>query len=291
MCPSSFGPQGIPSGNIGDVRNFCAAVAPNQFPTSCVGYDPMSMDYSIYGTDVDLTSDYSIGGGYGVGPAGLAGTGGAYGYNPEMMYQQMDKWTDYMYDRNVKYTEKSRANEMRINGPLLATQYAADALNEKINKNEQPQIVRAFNKFKAEMVKLYPQYANLDDRALTAKAMELYKERYGIGLKDDIRNQGNSMVAQGFLNGLTGGVFWKGSSEETIEDITGTSMSRQDKGLYAVGKGFGTAVLAGTGIIAANQACKNIKWLGKGIANNKVLAIATAIGAVAGLWNYFNKKV
>ena len=290
MCPSSFGPQGIPAVNIGDVRNFCAAVAPNQFPTSCAGYDPMSMDYSIYGTDVDLTSDYSIGGGYGFGPGGVASAGGAYGYDPNMMYEQMDKWTDYMYDRNVRYTEKSRANDMRINGPLLATQYAADALNEKIVKDEQPQIVRAFNKFKAEMVKLYPQYANLDERSLNAKAMELYKQRYGVGLKDDIRNQGNSMVMQGFANGVTAGFGWKSSSEETIEEITGTPMSRQDKILYAAGKGFGTATLAGAGIIAANQACKNIKWIGKGIANNKVLAIATAIGAVVGLWNYFTQK-
>lgn len=260
---------------------YCATYAP-YFPatTSSAAYDPLSMNGSVYGGDIDLTTDYTAGvGSYGYGGYG---TGGAYGYNPDAMYQQMDKWTDYMYDRNVKYTEKGRANDLRINGPLQAAQYAADALKEKIEKDDQPQIQVAFENFKNSLKKLYPEFANLDDKALTAKAMELYKERNGIGVKDDIRDKSNNMFVQKFLNGATFGMGWNGSGEETIEKITGNSMSREDKIKGAVGTTAGAAA----SITAGFQIAKNWKPITKVAARNPITAALIAAAAAVGIYSY-----
>ncbi len=260
---------------------YCAAYAP-YFPTttSSAAYDPMNFNSSIYGSDIDLTTDYTAGvGSYGYG--GYA-SGGAYGYNPDAMYQQMDKWTDYMYDRNVKYTEKGRANELRINGPLQSAQYAADALKEKIEKDDQPQIQVAFENFKNSLKKLYPELAALDDKTLTAKAMDLYKERNGIGVKDDIRDKSNSMFWQKFANGATFGMGWSGSGEETIEAITGNSMSREDK----IKGAFGTTLGAAASITTGFHLVKKWKPITKFAVRNPITAVLAAAAAAVGIYSY-----
>lgn len=263
-----------------------ATYAPYFPNTSCASYDPMSMYGSVYGNaDIDLTSDCSVGvGGYGFGGGYDAGVGmtGGYGYNPDSMYQQMDKWTDYMYDRNVKYTEKARANDMRVNGPLEAAQYAADALKEKIEKDDQPQIQVAFEKYKTAIKNLYPEYANLDDKHLTAKAMELYKERNGISVKDDIRDKSNNIFMQKFLNGATFGMGWNGSGEETIEKLTGNPMSREDKIKGAIGTTAGAAA----SITAGFQIAKHWKPIAKVAARNPITATLLAAAAAIGIYSY-----
>lgn len=264
-----------------------ATYAPYFPTTSSAAYDPMSMYGSVYGNaDIDLTSDCSVGvGGYAPGGFGGgydAGMTGTYGYNPDSMYQQMDKWTDYMYDRNVKYTEKGRANDLRINGPLDAAQYAADALKEKIEKDDQPQIQLAFEKYKAAIRNLYPEYANLDDKALTAKAMELYKQRNNIGIKDDIRDKSNNIFVQKFLHGATFGMGWSGSGEETIEKLTGNPMSREDK----IKGALGTTAGAAASITAGFQIAKHWKPIAKVAAKNPITAVLLAAAAAVGIYSY-----
>lgn len=267
-------------------QTYCATFAP-YFPNiSSASYDPMSMYGSVYGNaDIDLTSDYSLGvgvGGYGFG-GGYGGATAAYGgYNPDSMYQQMDKWTDYMYDRNVKYTEKSRANDLRINGPLDAAAYAADALKEKIEKDDQPQIQIAFEKYKQAIKNLYPEYANLDDKALTAKAMDLYKQRHNIGVKDDIRNNSNNIFLQKFLHGATFGLGYNGSGEQTIEKITGNPMSREDKIKGAVGTTAGAAA----SLTAGFHLVKNWKPIAKVAVKNPITALLVAAAAAVGFYTY-----
>lgn len=288
MCPGYFDTDycmKMPMSLTPQVYN--ATYAPYFPTTSSAAYDPMSMYGSVYGNaDIDLTSDCSVGvGGYtpgGFGGGYDAGMTGAYGYNPDSMYQQMDKWTDYMYDRNVKYTEKGRANDLRINGPLDAAQYAADALKEKIEKDDQPQIQLAFEKYKAAIRNLYPEYANLDDKALTAKAMELYKQRNNIGIKDDIRDKSNNIFVQKFLNGATFGMGWNGSGEETIEKITGNPMSREDK----IKGALGTTAGAAASITAGFQIAKHWKPIAKVAAKNPITAVLLAAAAAVGIYSY-----
>lgn len=285
MCPDYFGTGNVsrPFYGCGNANNYCAAIVPNMpaYPSSV--YDPMSMDCSLYGGGFDLASDYTSGiGNYGVyGCGGGYGVGG-YGFNPESMYQQMDKWTDYMYDRNVKYTEKARANDMRINGPMNSLQYAADALKEKIEKDDQPQIKEAFEKYKQTLKTIYPQLQNLSDKDLTTKAMELYKERNNIGLKDDIRQNSMGMFGQKFLHAATLGFANNGSAEETISDITGAPVSKADKLWGAVGTAAGIATTGTIAISAGNQILKHptavAKFCGRNWLGLAIAAVATAIG-------------
>ncbi len=243
MCPDYFGPDSVSRQPYfgTSLNNYCAASAPNLPLTSCVGYDPLNMNCSAFGSDIDLTSDYT---------AGVGSYFNAYGYNPDMMYQQMDKWTDYMYDRNAKYIEKGRANDARINTPLERAQYAADALKEKIDKNEQSQIPQFFEAYKQSIKNLYPEYAKLSDKDLTARALRHYQERTNTSLKDAIRENGSDIFTQKFLNTVTFGTFGKSSAEETIEKITGNSMSREDNVKGACGRGAGLVALATAGTLA-----------------------------------------
>lgn len=286
MCPDVYSPiYGVtPYGTCNDLRSYYASIIPNQPNMNCVAYDPMSMQYSVYGADIDLLANGGLGsypiysGAYGGADTTGAYTGGYAGYNPETMYQQMDRWTDYMFDRNVKYTEKSRAQDMRLNGPMTAVQYAADALKEKVAKDAQPQIQEAFEKYKETLRSVYPEYANLDDKALTAKAMELYKERNQIALKDDIRNNSKDIFMQKFLNGATFGTLFKGSAEETISNITGNQMAYEDKVKGSIGTVAGAAV----SLTAGFQALKHSGTIAKVACKNPIatliLAAATALG-------------
>lgn len=294
MCPDFYGTQSVcpQFGSYNGIRNYCAATAPLLPNVSCMGYDPLSMDYSVYGSDIDLASDYTAGcwgygGGYGGGYAPMPAAGGEYtpgpyGYNPNAMYEQMDKWTDYMLDRNVRYTEKTRANDMRINGPLDATQYAADALREKIVKDAQPQVVQAFENYKQTLRKVYPEYANLDDKALSAKAMELYKQRNNVSLKDDIRANSKDIFAQKFLNGATFGLLFKGSAEETISDITGNPITHEDKVKGSIGTVAGAAV----SLTAAFQALKHSGSILKVAARNPIGTLILGAAAALGIYSY-----
>lgn len=273
MCPDYFGPDSVSRQPYfgTSLNNYCAASAPNLPLTSCVGYDPLNMNCSAFGSDIDLTSDYSYGGGYGF-------AGGGYAYNPDMMYQQMDKWTDYMYDRNAKYIEKGRANDARINTPLERAQNAADALREKVIQDEQSQIPQFFEAYKQSIKDLYPEYANLSDKELTARALEHYKQRNNnVSLKDEIRANSKNMFAQKYLHYMTLGHFGKGSAEESIEKITGNPMSRTDNIQSKVA--LGAAVL--TGATAARYIVPNTGKILKSAAGNPVITIALALSAAA----------
>ena len=272
MCPESYGPSRVSQPYYASA-SYYASTAPNLPLSSSVGYDPMSMNGSLYyGSDIDLTSDYSVGGGYGL-------AGGAYAYNPEMFYQQMDRWTDYMYDRNVKYTEKGRSNDLRLNAPLERAQNAADALREKVVMDEQSQIPEFFEAYKKAIKNLYPQYAGLSDKELTARAMEHYKQRTGVGLKDEIRSNSRNMFLQKYIHYMTFGAFAKGSAEETIEEITGNQMSRSDN--IQSKAALGAAVL--TGATAARYIVPNTGKILKAAAKNPITTLAVGL-SIAAAW-------
>lgn len=293
MCPNSYPVDSVSyAPHVPyNAQMFCAGIAPEMPFATCASYDPLNMNSSIYGNGIDLASSYTTGvGGYATGAVtgGIYGDGfdggyGGYAYDPESMYKMMDKWTDYMYDRNVRYTEKSRANDLRLNGPLEATQYAVDGLKEKIIKDDHPQMKLAWAKYVETLKNIYPEYANLDEKSLNAKAMELYKQRNnGVALKDDIRANGNGMFGQKFLNGLTFGLGWKGSAEDTITTITGTPMSREDqlKGTAGSIAGYGASIAGATyaGKAIIKNPGKVAKFVGKNWLGLAIVAVASAIG-------------
>lgn len=288
MCPSSYGPDSV--GAINARANYMAQAPYYSGISSYVGYDPLSFDYSVYGDGISLASNYELGGTGAYGPYGAYGAGGAYaGYSPDAMFENMDKWTDYMYERNAKYIEKSRANDMRINGNMDAARYAADALTEKITKDNQHHILEAFEKYKAAVRQIYPEYAKLSDKELSAKAMDLYQQRTGVSLKDAIRANGSSMAAQGFKNGLTCFLGYESSAEETISKMTGNPIDREDRIMHSLGQGAGFATLAVGTATVGKQLFKNAGAIGKAAWHSPLAAIGLVAAAVVAVGSFFNK--
>lgn len=284
MCPSSYGPDCVSA--INPRLNYMSQAPYYPITSSYVGYDPLSFDCSVYGDGYGLTPNYGYGYGTG-GYGGYAYNGGMY--SPDAMFENMDKWTDYMYDRNVKYIEKSRANQMRINGTTDAARYAADQLTEKIQKNNQNHILQAFEQYKAAVRQIYPEYANLSDKELSAKAMDLYQQRTGISLKDSIRANGNSMITQGFLNGLTCFIGYEGSAEHTISKMTGAPVDREDRIMHSIGQGAGFATLAVGTTAVAKHGFKNIGSIWKGVKAGPLAAVGLLVAAGTAIFGFFNK--
>ena len=295
MCPGYYGPDSISATGGLTPRLYYGVNAPYYQTSSSIGYDPMNLVYgpmslggSIYGdSTIDWVTGSSMGYGMGYGVPGGYMAGGAY--NPDAMFDYMDKWTDYMYDRNVKYVEKGRANQMKINGATDAAKYAADALTEKIYKNNQEHILLAFNNYKAAVRNIYPNGANLSDKELSAKAMDLYQQRTGVSLKDLIREKSNSVISQGYMNGLTLGFGWKGSAEETISKMSGLPMDREDKVKHAIGQGAGVGTSVGVGLIAGKTIFEKFGWIAKGCKSAPALAVAAVAAIGTAIYSFFNK--
>lgn len=300
MCAEYYGPPAIDSLSSEQLRCHYAAIAPETRYSASNIYDPMSLNYSIYGQTPMLSNYYTTGlvppvtggipaynGSYptmggGTTPTPSAETvanpaTSATQFGPANMFDQMDQWTDYMYDRNVKYTEKGRSNQARLQSPYETATFAAKELQKKVVCNEHSQIPQFFENYKTAIKALYPQYSNMSDRELTAEALKHYTQTTGQDLENQIRTNSRDIFAQKYLHYMTLGMFAKGSAEETIEQITGEPMNREDKVKSKLA--LGAAVVTG-GTIARFVIPNTGKILGT-IARNPLTALVIGAGALA----------
>lgn len=193
----------------------------------------------------------------------------------EAWMQQMDKWQDYSIDRQLRYQEKSRDAEIRLNSPMEGVKKAAAILNEKIHKDEQEQILAALANYREAVRALYPQAT---DDEIHNRASNLYTQQFGVGLVDDIRAKGKDSFTQGFIQAVTFGLADNKTAEENIADMTGQQVGRGDQTKKILGRAAGGAVVGGTATYLLSLS-KYFKFLGK----SKPF-IAAAVGAViAGL--------
>jgi len=280
-------------------NSYCAGIAPFQLPTACNVYDPMSMNGSLYGTDLPLTGSWSnqCCQSFGATPTytpadcgcagdtlGMAGMYPGMGmgfYSPDVMMQYQDKWTDYMMDRNARYTEKGRNYDYRLNSPVLAAQVACDNLKERTLKNDQSQIKAQFEVYKDALKTLYPEYKNLSERELNAMALRHYQERNGSTLKDDIRANSLGEFGSKFWQTATLGLVHPGSAEETLEQITGQPMSHEDKVYGTIGRvaGAGAALTVGFNVLKPSS----LKAIGKFAGKNPWMTTIAIGAAIYGL--------
>ncbi len=197
------------------------------------------------------------------------------GINNDQWMEQMDKWQDYSIDRRVRYQEKSRNADLRLNSPLEGIAEAARVLNEKIHKDEQEQILPALSHYVAAVKAAYP---NGTDADILNRARSMYEQQFHSDLVDDIRAKGKDSFTQGFIQAVTLGLADNKTAEENIADITGQPVGRGDQTKKILGRAAGGAVLGGTGAYLLSFS-KYFKFLGK----SKPL-LAAAVGAViAGL--------
>ena len=202
---------------------------------------------------------------------------GFTGNNPQDWMQQMDKWQDYSIDRQIRYQEKSRNADLRLNAPIEGIQDAGAILNEKIYKDEQEQILPALTQYIAQVKAAYP---NATDEDVLKRAKSLYKQQFQTDLIDDIRKNGKDAFAQGLLQAVSFGLADNKTAEENIADITGQPVGRADETKKILGRAAGGAVVGGVGAYLLSFA-KCFKFLGKSKSLIAALAGAVIAGATA----------
>ncbi len=197
------------------------------------------------------------------------------GMNTDAWMENMDKWQDYSIDRQIRYQEKSRNADLRLNSPMEGIHEAGAALKEKIHKDEQEQILNALEHYKEAVRAAFPGGSDAD---ITNRARSLYKQMFGVDLVDDVRENGKDSFTQGFIQALTFGLADNKTAEENIADITHQPVGRGDQTKKILGRASGGAVLGGAGAYLLSFS-KYFKFLGK----SKPLLVAAAAAAIAGL--------
>lgn len=245
------------------MNNYSNQIAMNDLFEDSFGFsaytNPMSMNGSLFG---------GMGMGFPMYPSFT-------GMNTDSWMQQMDKWQDYSIDRQVRYQERSRNADLRLNSPIEGIKISAQMLNEKIHKDEQEQILQALANYTEAVKAAYP---NGSDAEVLNRARDMYRQQFGVDLIDDIRANGKDAFTQGFVQAITFGLADNKTAEENIADITGQSVGRGDQTKKILGRAAGGAVVGGAATYLLSFS-KYFKFLGK----SKPF-IAAGIGAViAGL--------
>ena len=146
------------------------------------------------------------------------------------MYEQMQKMQTQMMDYNLEMQERNRQNQFAINTPYVNIDNAIMVLHEKIVQNEQDQIWGSVTALKEAVRAAYDPDGKMDDATLTAQANSIYMKKVGCTMQDDIRNNGHSSLAGGFLNTFMGGFFGDSvSPEENIARLNGQPESETSK--------------------------------------------------------------
>lgn len=261
------------------------------FPNMCDSYSNQvflndTTGLNLFTPPFNTGMGYSMGFGMGMGmddsifncsPCGMPN----YNFNNESYYQNMDNYYEKMMDSQIKYQQKTRTADITLNADQKSMRQKGLTLKEKIELNEQEQIMPAFKEYVESVRKYYGNQGTEED--LKNTALELYQQQHTNTIQKDLRTKGSDSFWHGFkqvgLLGLGDNV----SAEQNIAKITGQPQGKKEK----IKKSAGNAAAgAGLGIAAAYAAPKIpfIKSLFKSGKSPKVMTVM-AIGAAAG-WLY-----
>lgn len=204
-----------------------------------------------------------------------------YNFNNDSYYQNMNNHYDKMMESQIKYQQNTRTADITLNADPKNMRQKGLELKDKIELNEQEQIMPAFRAYVDSVRKYYGNHGTEED--LKNTALEFYYEQHANTIQKDLRTKGSDSFWHGFkqvgLLGLGDNV----SAEQNIAKITGQPQGKKEK----IKKSAGNAAAgAGLGIAAAYAAPKIpfIKSLFKSGKSPKVMTVM-AIGAAAG-WLY-----
>lgn len=181
-------------------------------------------------------------------------------FDYDQYYKNMQKSQDYMFDNQLRQTQRWRSNELEINSPMEEIHEKVELLHGKIIENEQEQILDAFEDLKESVRHAYAAAGSEPtEEQVTTRAMSLYKSNNGgKGLLEDIREHANGSFKQGFLQAITAGFIVDGiTAEENISAITGQPVGRKENNLKKTGNMLGGATLGAVGLALLSK----IKWI------------------------------
>lgn len=193
----------------------------------------------------------------------------------EAYYDQYNKYMDFMTDSQVRMQQKQRAADLRLNAPTEGVEAHASFLKDKILRNEQGQIKGAYESFVKSVQALYGDDA--DKAQVTSRANSFYKRIHGKTVVDDIREHGRDSFTQGALQSITFGLFNRKTAEETVSELTGQPVGKEERAKKVAGNIVGGAAVGGTAFAIFTPLIKGLQ-----IAKKSHTFWGIVIGAAAG---------
>lgn len=236
-------------------------------PTGRFNYIPQQ---TTFNTGIGLYDSGAIGnpysaGMFGVGgfdyfsPTGMGGIGNPMTFNNNTYFDNMKQYQQFYNDYYINQQNMYRNQQLMVNAPMNSVQQAARDLKDKVNQNEQDQIMQAFNAYVNVVARAYG--GDAADEDVKNQALALYAQMNGgIPLEEDLRMAGHGSMVQGIISGLTLGLYGRKSAEDNISDITGQPVGTEENikkkaggflGGAATGAGVGAGVGAIFGVIGA----------------------------------------
>ena len=263
------------------------------------------MNHSIWEMEVPYNMSgfgFDLGGGHGFDsfgfmgmPSFMGGFGafplfGGMGGNYQNYWDMMNEYNQAFTNNQIKNNERQRNTELQYNAPYEDVKLKMSELREKVQTNNQDQILGAYNEFKDAVKAMY----GGTDEQVSARARTIYEQAYDVSLTEDIRNNGKGAFEQAFLQSTSGGIGVDDTSAEyNVSQITGQPTGRAQRDKKIAGHAMGGTIPGGVfgalggGIIGSffKKTVQNPQNAAQMLQKSKAkpLAIAGAIiGAVAG---------
>ena len=209
-----------------------------------------------------------------------ANSGGANGatIDPyENYFRQYERYQDFMIDNQVRMQQKQRNADLRLSAPTEGVREHAEYLKDKIIRNEQGQIKGAYDAYIESVKALYGD--NADGKQIISRANRHYMEANGgRSLVEDIREHGRDSFTQGALQSITFGLFNRKTAEETVSELTGQPVGKEENAKKIAGNLVGGAAVGGTTFALAKPFMKGLS-----IASKSKTTWGIVIGAAAGV--------
>lgn len=197
-------------------------------------------------------------------------------------YPNMDNYYEKMMENQVKYQQQTRSADIALNAAQRNMRQKGLTLNEKIQLNEQDQIMSAFNDYVEAARQYYGDEGSDED--LKNTALDAYQQQFSKTIQKDIRENGSNSLWHGYKKVITLGYADGCSAEDNIAKITGQKKGKMESLKESAGSALAgtTYGLAAGGILQSSKVVSKIPYLSKSPKLWLVAVIGTAIGWLAG---------
>lgn len=198
--------------------------------------------------------------------------------NYQSYFNNMKNYLNFTSDYNLQMVENQRKNEISINAADAAIKKAAAILEEKIEANEQEQIMGALNNFK-DAIRM--KYKDATEDQISSYASVEWAKTNSTTIPKLIREKGTNSYLQGLYQVISLGYADNITAEENISKIYNQPVSRKEKTLKVLGRGTGGAMLGVGATIAISPLISGLKklrgkWAILGAIAGSILAMASS---------------
>ena len=263
--------------------NVCGGIQPignfqyNPGAMYCNGsdFDYLDIDYSTYPMGMGcMGMNGSIFGGM-----PYMGCGGM-GYTAQDYFNNMKEYQKFYNQYNIDQQRMQRNADLQLNGAMESVQEHAANLKDKIEHDEQDQIMDAYKKY---IDSVRNAYGDATEEEINSRALSVYAQMNGgKTLIQDLRENGHSSEVQGFIQALTLGTYATSSAEDNIAKITGQSVPTGEKTKQNLGRIAGAGAVGGMVYGASKFVLSHTKLISD-TAKAAVKGKAGKIGIIAGL--------